>query len=451
MKLKHILGLVLVSAVIFAGCGTKSPEKEAEKLPTIETKTISTTELSNNIGKADWMVVDTRSNDEYNGWSKEEYRGGHIKGATDFSYNWLNVQAENKEERLEKALKEKGFEKDKNIVLYDSNEENAKKVAAYLDKQGYKNLYTYNVADWAKDESLPMESYENYEMIVPAWWINDVINDKKPETYTNNNFKVIEVSWGEDSPSYNEGHIPGAVHMNTDDLESAPIWNRKSDADLEKMAMDYGIDVDTTIILYGENPMASYRAAAILKYMGVKDIRVLNGGYNAWKNAGFKAETKKNEKQPVESFKATVPVNKDYIIDIDKAKEYLANDSKDTLVDIRTWEEYIGETPGYKDIDIAGRPPKALWGKAGTNTQNLDDYRNVDDTMKNANDILNMWKEQGITPDKNLAFYCGTGWRAAEVLWYSEAMGLKKVSLYDGGWYEWIADPSNPIEKGEPK
>ena len=40
---------------------------------------------------------------------------------------------------------------------------------------GYKNLYTYNVADWAKDESLPMESYENYEMIVPATIVNDVL------------------------------------------------------------------------------------------------------------------------------------------------------------------------------------------------------------------------------------------------------------------------------------
>ena len=57
----------------------------------------------------------------------------------------------------------------------------------------------------------------------------------------------------------------------------------------------------------------------------------------------------------------------------------------------------------------------------------------------------------GITPDQRLSFFCGTGWRAAEVLTYADVMGLKNISLYDGGWYEWSANKNNPIEIGEPK
>ena len=49
-----------------------------------------------------------------------------------------------------------------------------------------------------------------------------------------------------------------------------------------------------------------------------------------------------------------------------------------------------------------------------------------------------------------LAFYCGTGWRAAEVLAYANVIGVKDATLYDGGWYEWSADPKNPVDSGLP-
>ena len=58
--------------------------------------------------------------------------------------------------------------------------------------------------------------------------------------------------------------------------------------------------------------------------------------------------------------------------------------------------------------------------------------------MRSGLEILNMWDDLDIDyKNKHLIFYCGTGWRAAEVMYYAELMGLNKVSLYDGGWYEW--------------
>ena len=71
----------------------------------------------------------------------------------------------------------------------------------------------------------------------------------------------------------------------------------------------------------------------------------------------------------------------------------------------------------------------------------------------NKNEILQMWKEWDITPDKRLSFYCGTGWRAAEVLLYADVMGIQNISLYDGGWNEWSGNTGNepnPIETGVP-
>ena len=131
-----------------------------------------------------WVIVDTRINDAYNGWKLDGVsRGGHISGAVDFSANWLNVDNKNKEEILDEALKTKGINKDKNIVLYDSNEKDSKSVGSYLSQKGYTNIYTYNVKEWAKDESLAMESYENYDRLVPAEIVKEVVDGKTPETF----------------------------------------------------------------------------------------------------------------------------------------------------------------------------------------------------------------------------------------------------------------------------
>jgi thiosulfate/3-mercaptopyruvate sulfurtransferase len=71
--------------------------------------------------------------------------------------------------------------------------------------------------------------------------------------------------------------------------------------------------------------------------------------------------------------------------------------------------------------------------------------------MRNAAEIQELWKEWGVTPDKKIAFYCGTGWRAAEAWFYAYVFGWPNISVYDGGWYEWSSDKNNLIETGEQK
>jgi Rhodanese-related sulfurtransferase len=449
-----LAALVTISTLVtFIGCSSSKSVKEDNSV-----KTLSTKDLKDKLGKNDWVIVDTRENDAFNGWKLDDVkRGGHIKGATDFSAAWLKVDDKNKDKRLEDALKTKGITAEKNVVLYDANGKDSDEVAKYLSQKGFKNLYKYDVKEWAKDESLPMTAYENYEMLVSSSWVKDLIDGKKPDTYDGKEFKVFEVSWGEekDSPDYLKiGHIKGAVHINTDEVEEGPLWNRLSDDKLEKFAQNNGITTDTTVVLYGTDSMPSFRVAAILKYMGVKDVRVLNGGLTKWTNAGYELEKTSNKKSPVASFGAKVPVNKGYIVDLPQAKEIVADKNGSKLVDIRSWDEYIGKTSGYDYIKPKGRPAGAVWGHAGTDNSNLNDYRNIDNTMRNKDEIIAMWKEWGITPEQRLAFFCGTGWRAAEVLTYADVMGLKNISLYDGGWNEWsgnTGNPANPIEIGEPK
>ena len=448
-KKASLLSALVLTMALFAGC---SNEKENQKVADIEVKTIATKELQDKLSDDSWVVVDTRINDAFNGWKLDEVeRGGHIKGAVDFSANWLTVDSKDKEKTLDKALETKGIEKDKNIVLYDSNGKDAKEVANYLSEKGYKNLYTYNVADWAKDESLPMESYENYEMIVPATIVNDILDGNKPETFENSkNIKIVEASWGEESEAYSKGHVPTSVHINTDTVEPPPQWMLASDEDLAKFANDYGFTKDDTVIVTGPDVMASYRVAVVLRYIGINDVRVLNGGNNAWTSAGYELETKSNKPVAGNDFGATIPANPDLIDTQAELKEML-KDSNNVLVDNRSWDEYIGKISGYSYHDKKGRIPGAVYGYAGTSATTLEDYRNIDNTMRNAAEIKALWKDAGIDTNKHLMFMCGSGWRAAEVLTYANVMGFDNTSLYSDGWIGWSNDTSNPTETGEPK
>ena len=448
-KKASLLSALVLTMALFAGC---SNEKENQKVADIEVKTIATKELQDKLSDDSWVVVDTRINDAFNGWKLDEVeRGGHIKGAVDFSANWLTVDSKDKEKTLDKALETKGIEKDKNIVLYDANGKDAKEVANYLSEKGYKNLYTYNVADWAKDESLPMESYENYEMIVPAIIVNDILDGNKPETFENSkNIKIVEASWGEESEAYSKGHVPTSVHINTDTVEPPPQWMLASDEDLAKFANDYGFTKDDTVIVTGPDVMASYRVAVVLRYIGINDVRVLNGGNNAWTSAGYELETKSNKPVAGNDFGATIPANPDLIDTQAELKEML-KDSNNVLVDNRSWDEYIGKISGYSYHDKKGRIPGAVYGYAGTSATTLEDYRNIDNTMRNADEIKALWKDAGIDTNKHLMFMCGSGWRAADVLTYANVMGFDNTSLYSDGWIGWSNDTSNPTETGEPK
>lgn len=448
-KKASLLSALVLTMALFGGC---SNEKENKDVADTEIKTIATKELQDKLLDDSWVVVDTRINDAFNGWKLDDVeRGGHIKGAVDFSANWLTVDSKDKEKILDKALETKGIEKDKNIVLYDANEKDAKSVANYLSKKGYKNLYTYNITDWAKDESLPMESYENYEMLVPATIVNDILDGKKPETFENSkNIKIVEASWGEESEAYSKGHVPTSVHINTDTIEPPPMWMLASDKALAKFANDYGFTKDDTVIVTGPDVMALNRVAVVLRYIGINDVRVLNGGNEAWTSAGYELETKSNKPVAKDDFGAKIPANPNLIDTQAELKEML-KDSNNVLVDNRSWDEYIGKISGYSYHDKKGRIPGAVYGYAGTSATTLEDYRNIDNTMRNADEIKDLWKDAGIDTNKHLIFMCGSGWRAAEVLTYANVMGFDNTSLYSDGWIGWSNDTSNPTETGEPK
>jgi thiosulfate/3-mercaptopyruvate sulfurtransferase len=426
-------------------------------------KTISTKELTQRRADPTTVIVDIRPMSAYIGWHlQDEARGGHIKGAIACPLSWIQAMAP---AGVGQLLASKGITTDKTAVIYGYGNDDIKSVANQMDATGYGDVMIYEAGleEWAEDESLPMERLPNYEKLVYPGWLHQLITKKEAPTCPGNDFLVFHVTYGV-AEEYTIGHIPGAFHLDTHALESPPSWNRRPPEELEAGLRAHGITHDKTIILYGRDTIAdpdelkpgrhagqiaATRVAAILMYAGVKDVRLLDGGYDAWVLAGYDAETEEHQPQPVTDSGLQIPQRPDYIVDIDVAKDLIASPDG-VLVSIRSWEEFLGNVSGYNYIGPTGRIAGAVWGNCGTDAYHMQHYRNLDNTMRDYHEIVSHWEEVGITSDKRVAFYCGTGWRASETFFYAYLMGWERVAVYDGGWLEWSSDEANPIEIGEP-
>jgi thiosulfate/3-mercaptopyruvate sulfurtransferase len=427
---------------------------------------ISTTELHRRLTDPELTIVDVRPPWAYNGWRSDgEARGGHIPGAVAFPRSWLDVVDD---AELEPMLDSKGILASRDIVLYGDRPEDVVAVQRRLAELGRDRVqrYEHGWEVWAADESLPVDRLVNYDKLVHPDWLRQLLDGKRPEAAPAGKFLLFHVNFGVPE-EYEEDHLPGALYLDTNWLESPEDWNRRSPEELDAALRSLGVTHDTIVILYGRDTegdanekwpgrragqIAASRAAMILRYAGVDDVRLLDGGYDGWVRAGNPLETVVREPAPVASFGVPVPLRPEVIVDIDEAKQILRDREHAALVSVRSWKEHIGEVSGYNYIAPAGRIAGDVWGNCGSDAYNMQNYRNVDNTMRAYPEIAASWEDAGITADKWVAFYCGTGWRASETWFSAYLMGWPRIGVYDGGWFEWSQDPiNNPIETGDPQ
>jgi thiosulfate/3-mercaptopyruvate sulfurtransferase len=428
-------------------------------------KSIARDELHRRLGDPTLTVIDVRPLAAYNGWRLGgEPRGGHIAGAVAFPAAWLDSVDELEVRRI---LVEKGAQPGQSIVTYGYGWDDALLLAEHLERLGHEDVRTYDGgwSDWIEAD-LPIESLPNYDRLVHTEWLKAVLDGELPESPPANAFRLFHVNFGVPE-EYDEAHIPGASYLDTNWLENPVDWNRRTPEELETALRTLGITYDTTVVVYGRDTeghanekwpgrragqIAATRAAMILRYAGVDDVRLLDGGYDWWVRAGYPLETVRRVPAPVSSFGVQIPLRPEVIVDIEEAREILADQAGAALVSVRTWREHIGQVSGYNYIGPAGRIAGDVWGNCGSDAYHMQHYRNVDNTMRAYPEIAANWEGAGITADKWVAFYCGTGWRASETWFYAYLMDWPRIAVYDGGWFEWSKDPvANPIEIGEPR
>lgn len=420
------------------------------KIPILTTQELNKV-LTNNKCK----IVDVRSSDAYNGWKLNgEIRGGHIKGARCLPVKWANYI-----DWIEIVFS-KNLAADDNIVIYGYTAEESNIVATRFIKAGFKNIFIYNdfVNEWSANTDLPMENLPRHKNLVPPEWVNNIINSNQSSDY------VICHAHYRNRDAYLSGHIPGAIDIDSLALESPKTWNRRTPSELKKSLEAHGITSVTNVILYGKymspdndddfpgssaGHLGAIRCAFIMMYAGVKNVYLLNGGYQSWIDNNYPVETTDIAKKPVKNFGVSIPQQHKLAVDLPEAKEMISSNNAE-LVCVRSWPEYIGEVSGYNYIQKKGRIPGVVFGNCGTDAYHMENYRNIDHTIREYHEVEKIWSEIGITPDKKLAFYCGTGWRGSEAFYNAWLMGWTNVSVFDGGWFEWSNDPENPTETGLP-
>lgn len=414
-----------------------------------------------------YQIIDIREQYQYIGWSKGMVMGGHITNAIDFPMSWVTNKSY--QDKISTELVRRGIDVHKKTVIYADDtvtDEDAKKYQAL----GFKELSVlkggfkaYVTADY------PVEKLQGYARYVHPHWVQDLMDGKQPEAYSNTKFIIIEM--GFDKRAYLEGHIKGAVYMDASSFNENPgirvlaeydaipmaeqltFWDFPSDKAIKANLEKFGITHDTTVILYAKDDAttAANRAVLVMDYAGVKDIRLLNGGKTLWTLEGRPLDTADVAIMPIADFGVSVPQKPDIYINHDKERQ-LIDDPNAVIASIRSWPEYLGKISGYTYIGVAGDIKGSRFGYAGSNPYAMEDFRNLDNTLFNYKIINERWERWGITADKYVSFHCGTGWRAAETYYIAEALGWKGIGVYVGGWYQWSKLPNSPImAKGLPK
>ena len=255
------------------------------------------------------------------------------------------------------------------------------------------------------------------------------------------------------------GHIPGARYLDTRQFEQLPFWNAVPRSALLQVLRQAGVGGGRTVILYGRNTLAAARVAHLMLVAGVQDVRLLDGGLAAWCAAGHTLQNGPEvERVPradlgghhdsdvgvCDAQLAHYQPRPDYLIDTAQARALLEQ-AGSALVSIRTRAETLGETSGYRYIQARGEIAGAVWGHAGSDgdVNSMGSFQDALGRMKPAEEIAALWAAAGIHPEMQIAFYCGTGWRASLTFFYAWLMGWPRISVYDGGWFEWSSDPAN--------
>jgi thiosulfate/3-mercaptopyruvate sulfurtransferase len=255
-----------------------------------------------------------------------------------------------------------------------------------------------------------------------------------------------------DSEEYAISHIPGAINIRdifTYLASSTPLGLLKLQSHFAASLSAAGISGTEQIVIY-ENAMnsgygQSCRGYFLLNYLGCSQVSVLHGGYQAWLAA-----------QMPTTAEVPIPDKKSFSVNIDSSMMVTTEEMLQALnnpaiikLDVRDYDEWMGVSSSPYGVDFCprkGRIPGAVWIEwhrmMVSNSEIL--------MFRPPEEILEICKSVGITPESTVYVYCFKGSRAANTLIALKVAGIKDVRNYFSSWNEWSRDPSLPIETGFP-
>ncbi|GAB3883536.1 sulfurtransferase [Terrabacter terrigena] len=257
---------------------------------------------------------------------------------------------------------------------------------------------------------------------------------------------VLDVRWAlttANTPAgrkdYEAGHVPGAFFVDLDTELAAPAGEGGRHPlpypeVVQAVLRRAGITEHSRVVAYdGKDSYAAARAWWVLRWLGVSDVRVLDGGWAAWTAAGLPVSTE----EPADRH-GDVVVRPGQLPTLDASSAAtLAREG--LLLDARALERYAGET---EPIDpVAGHIPGAV-------NSPTTEWVTTEGTFRR--DLAEHWAhvtDGADLSDRPVGVYCGSGVTATHEMLALAELGVDTV-LYPGSWSEWIRDPSRPVATG---
>jgi thiosulfate/3-mercaptopyruvate sulfurtransferase len=254
---------------------------------------------------------------------------------------------------------------------------------------------------------------------------------------------VLDVRWTlgrtDGREQHAAGHVPGAVYVDLDTELAAPPSSAAGRHplpdvdDLQAAARRWGVRAGVPVVaLDAVGGTSAARVWWLLRWAGVPDVRLLDGGLDAWVAAGGELQTGDVRPEP-----GDVVLRPGALPTLD-ADDAAALAGAGVLLDARAPERYRGEV---EPVDPrAGHVPGAV---SAPTVANLG----PDGRFLPVEALTSRFADLGVTGDRPVGVYCGSGVTAAHQVAALASIGVA-AALYPGSWSQWSCDPARPAATG---
>lgn len=239
---------------------------------------------------------------------------------------------------------------------------------------------------------------------------------------------------------YRKEHLPGALFFDIDaiaDPDTDLPHMLPSPEDFAKAVGSLGIENKDFIAVYDTHGlMSAARAWWMFKTFGHDQVAVLDGGLPKWKGEGRPVAFGEEHPSPVKFHAA---YRRSWVRSANDVLNSLA--SRNTqLLDMRSSGRFQGKEPEPRAGLRSGHIP---------GSRNLPWAELLDPDTKTVlppETLQALFNTRGIDFNRPVTGSCGSGITACLGIFGLYLMGHPDLSVYDGSWAEWGADPSLPLE-----
>lgn len=251
-----------------------------------------------------------------------------------------------------------------------------------------------------------------------------------------NQVTVIDV--GRSDSLFLAGHLPGAQHMALGALVTSRDGNSNElpgTDSLKRLFESAGVGDNRPVLLYGD-PLASARAFVTLDLLGHPDVRILDGGLEAWKQ-WRETKVEEGKARPVERGSFTPRPDSTRLIDGPELRTLLGR-ADVPIFDARASEEFTGQVQS-RGASKRGHIPGARSAPWQSLLSSEDGVQELDGEA-----IHKLLGAPDYAPV--VVVYCNSGLQASYLYAVARERGYP-VRLYDGSFMDWSRRKGYPVER----